>query len=80
MTHCFAENEPYDLLVLEEYRGMGYGRKLLAKALERNQPNGMMLLVDADNDPAIHLYESVGFAKVQGQNNLTAHWTLPVHD
>lgn len=77
VTHCFAENEPYDLLVLEEYRGMGYGRKLLAKALERNQPNGMMLLVDADNVPAIRLYESMGFEKVQNQNNQTAHWKVP---
>lgn len=77
VTYTFKENEPFDLLVLEEYRRMGYGRKLLAKALEMNQPNGMMLLVDADNYPAIRLYESMGFAKVQGQNNLTAHWTVP---
>lgn len=76
VTYTFKENEPFDFLVLEEYRRMGYGRKLLAKALEMNQPNGMMLLVDADNYPAIRLYESMGFAKVQGQNNLTAHWTV----
>lgn len=77
VTYCFDENEPFDLFVLEDYRRKGYGRKLLAKALELNQPNGMMLLVDADNYPAIRLYESMGFAKVQGQNNLTAHWTVP---
>lgn len=77
VTYTFDENEPYDLFVLEEYRRMGYGRKLLAKALEMNQPSGMMLLVDVDNDPAIRLYESMGFAKVKGQNNLTAHWTVP---
>jgi ribosomal protein S18 acetylase RimI-like enzyme len=77
VTYTFKENEPFDLLVLEEYRRMGYGRKLLAKALEMNQPNGMMLFVDVDNYPAIRLYESMGFAKVQGQNNLTAHWTVP---
>ena len=77
VTYTFKENEPFDLFVLEEYRRKGYGRKLLAKALEMNQPNGMMLLVDADNDPAIRLYESMGFAKVQGQNNLTAHWSVP---
>lgn len=79
VTHCFDENEPFDLFVLEEYRRRGYGRKLLAKALELNQPNDMMLLVDIDNDPAIQLYESMGFARVQGQNNLTAHWTVPEH-
>lgn len=77
VTYIYKENEPTDLFVLEEYRRMGYGRKLLAKALEMNQPNGMMLLVDIDNDPAIRLYESMGFAKVQGENNLTAHWTVP---
>ena len=77
VTYTFKENEPFDLFVLEEYRRKGYGRKLLAKALEMNQPNRMMLLVDADNDPAIRLYESMGFTKVQGQNNLTAHWSVP---
>ncbi len=77
VTRTFKENEPFDLLVLDEYRRLGYGRKLLAKALEMNQPNGMMLLVDVDNDPAIRLYASMGFVKVQGQNNLTAHWTVP---
>ena len=56
---------------------MGYGRKLLAKALDMNRPNGMMLLVDVDNEPAIRLYASMGFAKAQGQNNLTAHWRIP---
>ncbi len=78
VTHCFDENEPYDLLVLEEYRGMGYGRKLLTKALELNQPKGMMLMVDVDQIPAIRLFESVGFEKVKNQNNLTAHWKVPM--
>jgi GNAT superfamily N-acetyltransferase len=77
VTSTHKENEPFDLFVLQEYRRKGYGRKLLAKALERNQPNGMGLLVDVDNVPAIRLYASMGFAMVQGQNNLTAHWTVP---
>lgn len=38
----------------------------------------MMLLVDVDNDPAISLYESMGFIKAKNQNNLTAHWKVPV--
>ncbi len=75
VTHCFAENEPFDLLVLPEYRNRGWGRKLLAKALEMNQPKGMMLLVDVDNQAAIRLYASVGFVKADGPNYLTAHWT-----
>lgn len=75
VTRTFKENEPFDLLVLEEYRRMGYGRKLLAKALEVNAPNAMSVLVDADNVPAIRLYASMGFATKQ--NILTAHWTVP---
>lgn len=39
-------------MVLEDYRRMGYGRKLLAKAVEENKPNGMVLHVDVDNAPA----------------------------
>lgn len=76
VTHCFEENEPYDLLVKEEYRRKGYGRKLLAKALELNQPKGMMLLVEIDNEPAIRLYESMGFEKAENQNSLVAHYQL----
>ena len=75
VTCTLKENEPFDLLVLEEYRRMGYGRKLLAKALEANAPNAMSVPVDADNAPAIRLYASMGFAKKQ--NILTAHWTVP---
>lgn len=77
VTHCFEENEPYDLFVLEQYRRMGYGRKLLVKALQLNCPKDMMLLVDIDNDAAIHLYESMGFERNEKQNNATAHWTVP---
>jgi len=76
VTHCYKENEPYDLVVKEEYRRRGYGRKLLAKALSMNEPKDMMLLVEIDNIPAMRLYESMGFEKVQNQNNLTAHWEI----
>lgn len=76
VTHCFEENEPYDLLVLKKYRRMGYGRKLLAKALNLNEPNGMMLMVDVDQTPAVRFFEFMGFEKVNHQNNLTAHWKI----
>ena len=76
VTCCFEENEPFDLLVREEYRRRGYGRKLLARAVEMNKPNGMMLLVDVDNHAAIRLYESMGFEKAENQNSLTAHWKI----
>ena len=74
VTHCFAENEPYDVLVKEEYRRKGYGRQLLAKTLQENEPQNMMLLVDYDNTPAINLYESMGFIRKESGNLLTAYW------
>lgn len=77
VTCTYDENEPFDLLVLEEYRRMGYGRKLLAKAVEENKPCGMALHVDVDNAPAIHLYKSMGFKRAVGGNILTSHLTLP---
>ncbi len=76
VTHCFQENEPFDLFVLPEYRRRGWGRKLLAKAVEENRPKGMMLLVEVEDDAAIQLYESAGFVKADGPNSLTAHWKV----
>lgn len=76
VTCSFEENEVFDLLVQKEHRRKGYGRKLLAKALERNKPNGMMLLVDIENEPAIHLYESMGFEKAEHQNSIVAHFQV----
>ncbi len=73
VTRSFDENEVFDLLVAEAHRRKGYGRRLLAKALERNQPNGMMLLVNVDNEAAIRLYESMGFEKTENQNSIAAH-------
>jgi ribosomal protein S18 acetylase RimI-like enzyme len=77
VTHCYEENEPYSLQVLAAHRRRGWGRKLLAKALELNRPKGMMLLVDVGDAPTIRLYESAGFVKVEGQNSLTATWQIP---
>ena len=77
VTHCYEENEPYSLQVLAAHRRRGWGRKLLAKALELNRPKGMMVLVDVGDAPAIRLCESAGFVKVEGQNSLTATWQIP---
>lgn len=76
VTHKYEENEPYDVFVKESCRRKGYGRALLAKAIELNSPRGMMLLVDAHNTAAISLYESLGFARAVGENNITAHVLL----
>jgi ribosomal protein S18 acetylase RimI-like enzyme len=71
------ENEIYDLLVMEAHRRKGWGRKLLARAIESNRPKELMLVVDVDNAPAIALYRSLGFETVPGQNSLTATWLIP---
>lgn len=76
VTHCFDENEPYDLFVREDMRQKGYGRGLLAKAIEDNKPNGMMLLVDYDDTVIINLCQSMGFVKDELGGNITAYMTL----
>lgn len=76
ITHCFDENEPFDLFVCQEYRNRGYGRALLAKAIEANVPNKLMLTVEVTNAPAIHLYESMGFVVAPNGGNKTARMQL----
>ena len=77
MTHCFDENEPYDLWVRPEARRRGWGRKLMTKALELNHPKDMMLLVDVDNEAAIRLYRGTGFLPAPGKGCQTAFWHIP---
>lgn len=76
VTYNYDENQPFDVFVKEEYRKKGYGKAMLAKAIELNKPKDMMLLVDVDNTPAIALYESLGFVKSVGENSVTAHVLL----
>ncbi len=70
-------NYVWDILVAEECRGKGWGRKLLAKAIEMNESGGMELDVNTDNVPAIRLYESMGFTKTEGRNTVSAFWNIP---
>lgn len=76
ITSNYDENEPFDVFVKESHRRKGWARAMLAKAIQLNRPNAMVLTVNVDNFPAIRLYESMGFAKVAGQNSLTAHLFL----
>ncbi len=76
VTYSFAENEPYDLFVDPAYRRLGYARALMTKALRLNAPHWMMLLVDADNFPAIRLYESLGFERDERGDSVTAYFTV----
>ena len=74
VTYTFEENEPVDVFVKEKYRNQGYGRKLLSRALSDNEPKEMILQVDTDNAPAVHLYESLGFKVKENRNMVTVHW------
>lgn len=51
----------------------GQATKLLAKALEMNNSKGMAVHVEIHNEAAIHLYESMGFEKIDNQNSVAAH-------
>lgn len=76
ITYTSEENEPYDIFVKEEYRGKGYEKAMLAKAIELNKPRGMMLLMDADETLLMEEYESLGFVKSERENSVTAHVLL----
>lgn len=76
ITHCFEENELYDLFVLPQYRNRGYAKAILAHALALNSSPGLSLLVDADNAPALAVYTALGFEPVENGGSVTAHLRL----
>ena len=60
IQHCGA----LGMGVLSEYRGRGIGRRLLVACIAKAKAKGITrveLEVRADNEPAIRLYERVGF-------------------
>lgn len=76
MTCSGEVNEPQDLFVKEEYRNNGYGKALLDAAIKSNYPKKMILHVDVTNKPAIHVYEEMGFTKVDNGNSITVCWNI----
>ena len=74
------ENYSVDILVAEDSRCRGWGRKLLARAIEMNRPAGMALDVNVDNEPARHLYEKMGFTRVEGKNKITATVQMAINN
>ena len=76
VTYQYDVNEPYDIFVKEKYRNKGYGKAMLAKAVELNKPKDMMLLVDANDFVSITLFESLGFVRAVAENSITAHVLL----
>ena len=76
VTKNNEENEPFDFLVKKDRRRMGWGRKLLYKAIEENRPKSMMVIVDVDNAPAIALYRSMGFTDSSEPQSQVATWHI----
>jgi len=59
-----AEGEIYVVGVSPEWSGHGLGRRLMTAGLERLRRRGVTratLYVEADNEPAVRLYRSIGF-------------------
>jgi ribosomal-protein-alanine N-acetyltransferase len=56
-----------NVVVAENYRGQGIGRKLMEELLRVGEERGMeafTLEVRVNNAPAIHIYEQLGFTSV----------------
>ena len=73
VQNCFDTNEIYALYIKPEAAFQGYELALLAKAIELNKPNKMMVVVDVDNKEEVDLYTAAGFTKLEGQNSVTAY-------
>ncbi len=73
VQNCYDTNEIYALYIKPEVLSQGYELSLLAKAIELNKPNQMMVVVDVDNKEEVELYTAAGFVKLEGQNSITAY-------
>lgn len=57
-----------DVVVHEEYRGQGIGRRLMAEVSEWGRAKGVLrfqLLADRNNSPALKFYKSLGWQATQ---------------
>jgi ribosomal protein S18 acetylase RimI-like enzyme len=55
-----------DMIISKDYRNQGYGKELLAEAIQFSKQRNCLrltLLTDFDNDIAIRFYKSFGFGK-----------------
>ena len=71
-----GRNNVADLFVDAAHRRKGWGRNLLGKALEQTGIKPLTLQVDLDNEPAIRLYESMGFRPVPDSRRVDAIWRI----
>ncbi|MBE1554253.1 GNAT family N-acetyltransferase [Sporosarcina limicola] len=60
----------YGFSILPNFQGQGYGRKALRNIVKQEHEAGYSIQLDVEtkNDNALHLYESVGFVTIQGQD------------
>ena len=64
VTNACGDGDINNVVVAEEYRGLGIGKKMLSYLMEEGRSIGIenyTLEVRVSNAPAIHLYESLGF-------------------
>ena len=69
-------NNVADLYVDPVHRRKAWGRKLLGKAVELTGDKPLTLQVDVENDPAIRLYESMGFRFKPESSWVDAIWQI----
>ncbi len=73
MMHRSENQAQLRYFILEKnYRGMGLGRKLICEWMNFYHEKGYAgayLYTTSGLDPAVHLYESVGFRKVSEKNS-----------
>ena len=58
------EAEVQTIAVLPSHQGLGLGRRLLTALIERAADRPIHLEVRVDNEPALGLYESMGFSRI----------------
>lgn len=77
--HCGeTEHEIYDLFVAETHRRRGYGKKLLAQAVQISRSHGLIAVLDADSSAALALFSAQGFVPEPGGAIQTARWEIPM--
>ena len=70
ITTGHPENEPYDLWTAPGFEH--YRKALLAAAIRRNRPSGMMVVIDTDDAAEIALYEETGFEAIARSESVYA--------
>lgn len=67
------EDEIYNIVVVPERRGQGFGRALMARLLADGDARKMYLQVDEDNAASLALCRSFGFREQPGESSVTVH-------